>query len=235
MGKRPCSSGIRSLGLDRWNAPDAMNRMWSVLIMPYLVDTVVPSTSGSRSRCTPCRDTSAPLVSWRAATLSISSMKTMPFCSALATARVLISSSLTSLPASSSVMSLRASAILSLRVLRLSCPIWLNMPRNCSAISSMPWGPMISSCGRPSATSISISLSSSAPSRSFLRKTWRAVLSAAGSVPAAARAGGISTSRMRSSAASSARARTFFISDSRVCLTAISARSRMMESTSLPT
>src|SRR5574337_1036705 len=36
-----------------------MNRMWSVLTMPYLVLTVVPSTSGSRSRCTPWRDTSA--------------------------------------------------------------------------------------------------------------------------------------------------------------------------------
>ena len=31
IGKRPCSSGIRSLGLARWNAPAAMNRMWSVL------------------------------------------------------------------------------------------------------------------------------------------------------------------------------------------------------------
>jgi hypothetical protein len=30
IGKRPCSSGIRSLGLARWNAPEAMNRMWSV-------------------------------------------------------------------------------------------------------------------------------------------------------------------------------------------------------------
>src|SRR6218665_1334048 len=67
-----------------------MNRMWSVLIIPYLVYTVVPSTSGSRSRCTPWRDTSAPLVSWRVATLSISSMKTMPFCSALASARLFV-------------------------------------------------------------------------------------------------------------------------------------------------
>ncbi len=67
-----------------WKAPEAMNRMWSVLTMPYLVVTVLPSTSGSRSRCTPSRDTSAPMVSWRRATLSISSMNTMPFCSALA-------------------------------------------------------------------------------------------------------------------------------------------------------
>jgi hypothetical protein len=41
-------------------APEAMNRMWSVLIMPYLVFTVQPSISGSRSRCTPSRDASAP-------------------------------------------------------------------------------------------------------------------------------------------------------------------------------
>src|SRR6218665_841203 len=167
-----------------------MNRMWSVLIIPYLVDTVVPSTSGSRSRCTPWRDTSAPLVSWRVATLSISSMKTMPFCSALASARVLISSSLTNLPASSSVSSFIASAILSLRVRRLSCPNWLNMLRSCSVISSMPWGPMISRCGRLSVTSISMSLSSSKPSRSFLRNICRVVLSAAGSAPAAPPGGG---------------------------------------------
>ncbi len=48
---------------------------------------------------------------------------------------------------------------------------------------------MISSCGRASARSISISLSSSSPSRSFLRNTWRAVLSAAGFAPAACEPG----------------------------------------------
>ncbi len=30
MGKRPCSSGIRSDGFETWNAPAAMKRMWSV-------------------------------------------------------------------------------------------------------------------------------------------------------------------------------------------------------------
>jgi hypothetical protein len=104
----PLQLGIRSLGLRRWNAPEAMNSMWSVLTMPYLVFTVVPSTSGSRSRCTPWRETSAPLVSEREVTLSISSMKTMPFCSALAAPR-LDSSSLTSLAASSSISSFSAS------------------------------------------------------------------------------------------------------------------------------
>ena len=44
-----------------WNAPEAMNRMWSVFTGPCLVLTVVPSISGSRSRCTPSRDTSAPM------------------------------------------------------------------------------------------------------------------------------------------------------------------------------
>ena len=60
IGSRPCSSGNRSDGFDRWNAPEAMNRMWSVLTEPCLVETVVPSISGSRSRCTPSRDTSPP-------------------------------------------------------------------------------------------------------------------------------------------------------------------------------
>src|SRR5581483_4386713 len=34
MGKRPCSSGMRSLGLETWKAPAAMKRMWSVRTMP---------------------------------------------------------------------------------------------------------------------------------------------------------------------------------------------------------
>ena len=60
IGNRPWSSGIRSEGLLRWNAPAAMNRTWSVLTGPYLVVTVVPSTIGSRSRWTPWRETSGP-------------------------------------------------------------------------------------------------------------------------------------------------------------------------------
>ena len=58
IGRRPCSSGSRSDGFDMWKAPDAMNRMWSVFTAPCLVETVVPSISGSRSRCTPSRETS---------------------------------------------------------------------------------------------------------------------------------------------------------------------------------
>ena len=50
IGRRPCSSGSRSDGLATWKAPEAMNSTWSDLTGPYLVDTVVPSISGSRSR-----------------------------------------------------------------------------------------------------------------------------------------------------------------------------------------
>ena len=43
--------------------------------------TIVPSINGKRSRCTPSRDTSAPDLSERAHTLSISSRKTIPLSS----------------------------------------------------------------------------------------------------------------------------------------------------------
>src|ERR1700726_4293729 len=143
IGNRPCSSGIRSEGLERLNAPEAMNSTWSVFTGPYLVATVEPSTSGSRSRCTPSRETSAPSVSWRRVTLSISSMNTMPFCSALASAWILSSSSLMSLPASSSVSCLSASRTFSLRVrVRLPPRFW-NIDCSCCCISSMPGGAMI--------------------------------------------------------------------------------------------
>ena len=82
IGRRPCSSGSMSVGLARWNAPEQMNSTWSVFTGPCLVFTVVPSISGSRSRCTPSRLTSPPpRNSLRAVILSISSMNTMPFCS----------------------------------------------------------------------------------------------------------------------------------------------------------
>ena len=40
FGNLPCNSGRRSEGFDTWKAPDATNKMWSVLIEPYFVDTV---------------------------------------------------------------------------------------------------------------------------------------------------------------------------------------------------
>src|SRR5258707_4304316 len=78
----PCSSGNMSEGLAMWKAPEQMNSTWSVFTGPCLVFTVVPSINGSRSRCTPSRLPSPPpRNSLRAVILSISSMKTMPFCS----------------------------------------------------------------------------------------------------------------------------------------------------------
>ena len=38
-GRRPCSSASMSLGLHWWNAPLQINRMWSVLTLPYFVLT----------------------------------------------------------------------------------------------------------------------------------------------------------------------------------------------------
>ncbi|MNF83703.1 hypothetical protein D3C84_660310 [compost metagenome] len=207
IGRRPCSSGTRSLGLLRWKAPEAMNRMWSVLTMPSLVLTVQPSISGSRSRCTPSRDTSAPPTLPRLAILSISSMNTMPCCSTASRARALSSSSLTRRAASSSRTIFSASATLSLRLFFL--PLLSPENRFCSwlVISSMPGGVMISTPAGVSATSMSISLSSSWPSRRRLRNSWRVLESsrAGGSSPKPLRAGGSRASRMRSSAASSAR------------------------------
>ena len=133
IGSRPCSSGMRSDGFDRWNAPLAMNRMWSVFTMPYLVETVVPSISGSRSRCTPWRDTSLPWASLRVAILSISSRNTMPFCSTASSACCLVSSSLISRPASSSVSSFMASRTFSLRRLPAALPEVL---RTCPAAAA---------------------------------------------------------------------------------------------------
>ena len=56
-----------------------MNRTWSVFTIPCFVLTVVPSTSGRRSRWTPSRETSGPpRAPSLPAILSISSRKTMP-------------------------------------------------------------------------------------------------------------------------------------------------------------
>ena len=209
--------------------------------MPNLVDTVHPSTSGSRSRCTPSRDTSAPCtLDPPRATLSISSMNTIPFCSIFSIERVFRSSSLTSFMASSSVKSFIASCTGILRVLvRPPWPRLANMPCSCWLISSMPGGAMISTPAGFMFTSISISLSSRSPSRNFLRNFCRVEFSSEDSgvavSPNPPRAGGSRTSRTRSSAASSARFFTRCISRSRVSFSATSARSRMIDSTSRPT
>ena len=159
----------------------------------------------------------------------------MPCCSTLLIATVLRSSSLIRLEASSSTRSLKASFTVILRDFFLSCDRPANMPLSCSAISSMPGGVMMSILGIACATSISISVASSCPSRRRLRNVWRVAFSSRIGEPSAARGGASSTSRIRSSAESSARVRTRFISCSRVCLMAISARSRIIVSTSRPT
>ncbi len=206
--------------------------------MPSLVLTVQPSISGSRSRCTPSRETSAPPTLPRLATLSISSMNTMPCCSTASRALPLSSSSLTRRLASSSRTIFRASLTFSLRVLRLPLPMLANRLCSWLVISSMPGGAAIST-PMFSATSISISLSSSWPSRRRLRNSWRVLESvlvcAASSLKLLTRACGSRASRMRSSAASSARWRTRTISCSRSIFSAASARSRMIDSTSRPT
>jgi hypothetical protein len=96
--------------------------------------------------------------------LSISSMKTMPFCSALGSARCLISSSLTSLAASSSTSSASASAMLQLARLALALP-------DLAEHAAQLLGHLLHAGGAhdlqlwagASARSISISLSSSGP------------------------------------------------------------------------
>ena len=100
-GNLPCNSGIKSSIDDTWNAPAAINKMKSVLIGPYLVTTVLPSTIGKISRCTPSRDTSAPWELPLPAILSISSMNTIPSFSARYNASAFIASSSTSLEDSS--------------------------------------------------------------------------------------------------------------------------------------
>ncbi len=173
--------------------------------------------------------------------LSISSRNTMPFCSTASTARDFMSSSLMSLAASSSESCLMASLIFNLRFLVFLPPIFWNRPCSWLVISSMPGGAMISTPIDAALTSISISLSSRSPSRSFLRNFWRVAFSgsiftgSSKSPNSLLRAGGSRISRMRSSAASKARCSTLAISCSRIILIEMSTRSRMIDSTSRPT
>ena len=53
IGSLPWSSGNKSEGFASWKDPDAINKIWSVLIGPYLVLTVVPSIKGNKSLWTP--------------------------------------------------------------------------------------------------------------------------------------------------------------------------------------
>src|SRR5688572_14174676 len=93
----------------------------------------------------------------------------------------------------------------------------------------MPGGAMISTPTVGAATSSSMSRSSSSPSRNILRNRCRV------SRPSSVRAPGSSASSSRSSAASFARSATRATASSRIILTAMSTRSRTIESTSRPT
>ena len=113
------------------------------------------------------------------------------------------------------------------------------MDCSCCCISSMPGGAMISTPAGSARTSISISRSSSSPRSSILRNFWRVSASRGCGVSSVEKpisfGRGSSTSSTRSRAACSAGSRTCAISCSRVILTATSARSLMIESTSRPT
>ena len=255
IGKRPCSSGMRSDGFAVWKAPAAMKRIWSVFIGPYFVMTVEPSTIGRMSRCTPSRETSGPEPCPLTATLSISSRKTMPLFSAARMAASLTSSMSTSFAASSCWKSFRAAAT---ETLRFFCFFGMRF-----AIMSCRLSPMLSrlepanmpTIGLPeSSISISMTSFSSSPfSRRFLTHSRPAAyfgslfssddsFSSSSDPPKSLPKGfcdffgcGTNTSRMRSSASSAALSCTFSMRSWRTMRTAVSARSRTMDSTSRPT
>jgi len=240
---------MRSFGFATWKAPAATKRTWSVLSGPYFVETVEPSTMGKRSRCTPSRETSGPCPppDSRPATLSSSSMKMMPSCSARRIASFVTASMSMSLADSSSASASSASGTVSLRrLVRRFCGI---MFCRLSTISSIPVPEKMSTKDLlASLVSISTMRSSSLPSRRRRRSCSRVEVSA-GSAAAGAPApgkgiapdgvrpptGGMSTSSKRSSACSRARGLARSRSSSRSIDTAVSARSRTIESTSRPT
>src|SRR5512139_510710 len=238
MGNRPWSSGMRSEGLLTWNAPAAMNRMKSVRTTPCLVLTLDPSTIGSRSLCTPCRDTSGPERDSRPAILSISSRNTIPDCSVRSTASRFTRSMSTRRPASSFSRNGRASGTR----IRFRRTFFGKSPESISwRFPSIPSGappavPRRSITGTAdSRTSTSTVRSASFPSRSRMRRRSRVSREALSVSPARGGTGGSSRSRRRSSAAARARSATFSISSARTMWTAISTRSRTIDSTSRPT
>ena len=205
-----------------------MNSTWSVLTGPYFVFTVLPSTMGSRSRWTPPRETSGPCACPEgSATLSISSMNTIPFdCTRSSASRARLSLS-TSFSASSCASTRRASGTESFRFLlffpkgRFPSISWRLRP-----ISSIPCEPKICMVGAArSCTSTSTERSSRPPARSIPRSFSRVE----------SREPGRSRSSSLPSASSSARGWTSRCRSSRTSATPASTRSRIIESTSFPT
>ena len=145
----------------------------------------------------------------------------------------LISSSLTSLVASLVGQRLERIGDLIRLTLRRAPPIWNILDRLVS--SSMPGGAIVSICGASSETSISTSLvelAFCAASSEIAGASRNPSAACSGCSLRAPEAAATSSSR---SSATSAASRTLRASASRVCLTAASARSRMIVSTSRPT
>mmetsp|Transcript_43986 Transcript_43986/g.84027 ORF Transcript_43986/g.84027 Transcript_43986/m.84027 type:complete len:320 (-) Transcript_43986:327-1286(-) len=226
MGSRPCSSASMSDGLHEWNAPEHTNRMWSVFTLPYLVETSDPSMMGSRSRCTPSEDASAP---WRVSLLltilSISSMNTMPSCSTERIASRDTRSLLIRRSCSISSMNGLASAIFMLRF--SAPPRRLGEPNILSTLITSSFRGMCetSRLRERSGSSTSTLRSSKLPSRNSFRKASRVCFSV--SSPQ-------SMSRILFSTASAISAAMRARSLVRVRTMAASTRSRMIWSTSRP-
>ena len=232
---------MRSDGLETWNAPAAMNRMWSVLSIPYLVFTVVPSIIGRMSRCTPSRLTSGPCPPSRPQTLSISSMKMMPDCSTRSTAwRETLSMSI-SFCSSSCTRYLAASDTFTRRFLLRP---W-NNPGSISltlmSISSIDEPAITSNEGdERSRTSTSTLRSSNFPACNWMRNFSLVLFACSRAAETVASSptgcvGGRRRSSKRSSAACCALSRTSTRCSSRTISTASPARSRIIDSTSRPT
>ena len=209
--------------------------------MPCFVLTVVPSTIGRMSRCTPSRLTSGPCTPSRPAILSISSTNMMPACSTRSTANRLTLSMSTSFCSSSWLRCCSASGTLRRRFRGRPWKRLGSMSFTLMSISSIEEPVMTSNEGTDrSRISISTTRASSRPpcswSRNFSRVRCACSLAAAASgASATGRTGGRSRSSRRSSAFSRAFPRTSTSCCSRTMSTASSTRSRTIDSTSRPT
>ena len=149
--------------------------------MPYLVLIVVPSTIGSKSRCTPSRETSPPFTFPRAQILSISSMKTMPSFSTAFKEFLMILSSSIILFDSSSINVFIASSTVMRAFLVFSLPMALPIISEILIMPTCPPGisKLFIEFEELSTISSSISLSFISPSSSifenFSRVSSRAV------------------------------------------------------------
>ena len=152
MGKRPCSSGMRSETLATWKAPAAMKRTWSVRTGPYLVVTCGALDDGQEVALHAARARRRGRTrESREAILSISSMKTIPWFWARSSASRTTRSMSTMRAASSSESSSTASFTGSLRLRFFPPPkidpsppgpMFLNISWSPWVISSIP-GPAI--------------------------------------------------------------------------------------------